>query len=86
MSVEEPIPQKFVPLVIGKDRDCNFRTIEKEFDVKITWPKITGTEKHVIFNIKGDIRNCERAREMLRANLVSIQDILLLSSKFVYAR
>ena len=66
------MPQRFVQLIIGKNRDDNFRTIQKECDVIITWPKITGTEKHVIFNIKGAMGNCERAREMLRANLVSL--------------
>ena len=77
MSMKEPVPQQFVYLVIGNNRDDNYQTIEKECGVKITWPKITETENHVIFNIKGPIFNCERAREMLRANLVSIQNFLL---------
>ena len=72
MSIEEPVPQRFVHLIIGKNPDYNFRTIQEECHVIIAWPKFTGTEKHVIFNIKGAMCNCERAREMLRANLVSI--------------
>ena len=75
MSIEEPVPQRFVQLIIGKNRDDNFRMIQKECDVIISWPKITGTEKHVIFNIKGAMCNCERAREMLRANLVSVHGL-----------
>ena len=71
----EPVPQQFVPLLIGKSRDDNFRMIQKQCNVKISWPNFTGIEKHVIFNIKGAMCNCERAREMLRANLVSLHGL-----------
>ena len=68
----ESVPQQFVGLLIRKDGADNFRVIENECGVKIFWPKFSGTEKHVIFTIKGLRLNCEHAREMLRANLVSI--------------
>ena len=71
-TIKEPVPQQFVRLVIGKHGSDNFRGIEKECSVKITWPKFSGREKHVIFDVKGLRSNCERAREMLRANLVNI--------------
>jgi hypothetical protein len=67
VKIQEPIPQRFVRLLTG-----NFRAIEDKCGVKITWQKFTGKEKHVIFDVKGLRSNCERAKEMLKANLVSI--------------
>ena len=73
----EPVPQQFVRFLIKKDGADNFRVIENKCGVKIFWPKISGTEKHVIFTIKGLKLNLQRAQEMLRANLVSILFLLV---------
>ncbi|CAB4008037.1 KH domain, partial [Paramuricea clavata] len=70
----EPILQQFVHLLIREHGSDNFRGIEKNCGVKITWPKFSGSEKHVIFDIKGLRSNCERAREMLSANTKKWQD------------
>ena len=66
------MPQQFVRLLIKRDASDNFRAIEEKCRVKITWPKFSRTEQHVIFDIKGSISNCEQAREMIRENIVSI--------------
>ena len=68
-SIKEPVPQQFVRLLTKRNGSDNFRAIEEKCGVKITWPKINGTEQNVIFHIKGLISNCEHAREMLRENL-----------------
>ena len=70
--MKEPVPQQFVRLLIKRDASDNFRAIEKNCGVKITWSEFNGTEQHVIFDIKGSISNCEQAREMIRENIVSI--------------
>jgi hypothetical protein len=72
ITIKEPVSQQFARLLIGKHSGNNFRGIERECGVKITWPKFSGTEKHVIFDIIGLRQNCERAREMLRKNQVNI--------------
>ena len=72
VTIKEPVPQQFVHLLTGKHGRDNFRVIEKECGVKITWPKFSGTEKHVVFNMKGLRSNCEHAKETLRASMVSI--------------
>ena len=71
VTIHEPVPQQFVRLLIRKHGSDNFRVIEKECSVKITWPKFSGREKDVFFTMKGLGSNCERAKEMLKANMVS---------------
>ena len=70
VNIKEPVPQEFVRLLIRKQGSDNFREIENQCGVKITWPKFSGTEKHVIFDIIGLRSNCDRAKEMLKTNLV----------------
>ncbi|CAB4016348.1 vigilin isoform X1, partial [Paramuricea clavata] len=69
VTIHEPVPQKFVRLLIRKQGSDNFRVIEKECSVKISWPKFSGREKDVFFTMKGSRSNCERAKEMLKANM-----------------
>ena len=71
----EPVPQQFVRLLIARSSNENFRKIQNEHDVKISWPKFTGEENHVIFTIKGLRVNCEGARNKLRAYIVSNVDL-----------
>ncbi|CAB4028188.1 vigilin isoform X1 [Paramuricea clavata] len=68
ITIKEPVSQSFARLLIGKYSSNNFQGIERECGVKITWPKFSGTEKHVIVDIIGLRQNCERAREMLKTN------------------
>jgi hypothetical protein len=61
--------------MIRKQGSDNFQDIENQCGVEITWPKFSGTEKHVIFDIIGWRANCFCAKEMLRTNLVSIYSV-----------
>ncbi|CAB4017030.1 ---NA---, partial [Paramuricea clavata] len=51
VNIKEPVPQEFVRLLIRKQGSDNFRGIENQCGVKITWPKFSGTEKYVTFDI-----------------------------------
>jgi hypothetical protein len=69
--VKESVPQQFSRLLKRKNGACSFRVIENECNVKFFWPKGSEQEKHVIFTIKGLRCNCEKAKGMLRASIVS---------------